>query len=80
MRKKLCLFVLFLFFMISTAYSADVYTTKRGKFYHHQDCPKIVGKKTATLDERQAEMRGIRPCPICIKGKSKDIPPTPKDS
>jgi hypothetical protein len=66
MIKRLFLIVSFLMLVVSVAHSADVYTTKRGKFYHKADCTKIEGKRTAVLDEKQAQARAIRPCPLCI--------------
>ena len=53
----------------SAAFAADVAVTKRGKKYHLAACALIQGKKTAVMDEQQAIMRALRPCPKCFKGK-----------
>ena len=65
------LFIVSTMFLNSRTFAGDVLTAKRDKHYHLSGCPKLEGKQTAVLDEAQAKMKRMRPCPICFKEKSK---------
>lgn len=69
MFKNISLLFLLLALITTSAHAAEVFITQREKFYHLASCPKIEGKKRSALDEKQAESRNIRPCPVCLKTK-----------
>lgn len=69
MFKRLSLSLLLLSVTSTSLFAADVYIIKRAKFYHLATCPKLDNKQKSALDEKQAEARGLRPCPICFRDK-----------
>ena len=51
----------------SLAMAGDVVVTKRGKKYHDPTCALILKKETITMDEKQAQAKGLKPCAKCFK-------------
>ena len=56
----------------SAAMAADVVVTKRGKKYHQPTCALILKKETSTMDEKQAQAKGLTPCAKCFKVEEKE--------
>jgi hypothetical protein len=44
-----------------------VYATKQGKKYHAQDCPFIKNRETISLNLKEAQAMGLKPCGRCYK-------------
>ncbi len=69
---KIGMVVLALAVISSAAEAADVVVIKRGKKYHLPTCSLVQDKKTTVMDEHQAALKALRPCPKCFKTKDDD--------